>query len=283
MRIYCLTRKSSSVFKLFTGLSPIQFDALLVHFSKQLPKASSLRGRKHTLPLAEHKLFFILFYYRHYLVQQLVAVIFGVNQSQISRWIYHFSLVIDSATSGFIRESRIDFELSDQLIKWLLIDATERPINRPKEDQERVYSGKKKRHTIKNQLVVNYINKKILHVSKTVVGKLHDFDLFKKSKKEIVSLLTSKRKNRRIRILTDLGFLGIEAICPDNLISIPNKKSKGKDLTEAEKQQNKIISGYRVRVENVLAALKRFQIIYQKFRGRSELASRCFTKLYPFV
>jgi hypothetical protein len=180
MRIYCLSRKSSSIFKLLTGLSIKQFDLLLINFIKNLSKPKSRQGRKHTLELPEYKLFFILFYYRHYLVQQFVAMIFGVDQSRISRWVKYLSVILEQTTQGYINSARIDFELSNDLIKWLIADATERPINRPSKDQERLYSGKKKHHTIKNQLIVNYLNKKILHISRTVTGKLHDFDLFKK-------------------------------------------------------------------------------------------------------
>src|SRR5262249_59354661 len=39
-------------------------------------------------------------------------------------------------------------------IKEAFFDASERPKNRPKRRQRRYYSGKKKRHTLKNQFVV---------------------------------------------------------------------------------------------------------------------------------
>ena len=65
-------------------------------------------------------------------------------------------------------------------LKEFLVDATEREIQRPKDktNQQFYYSGKKKRHTVKNQLLVNSTSKKILYVSGSVEGKRADKTLF---------------------------------------------------------------------------------------------------------
>jgi hypothetical protein len=54
-------------------------------------------------------------------------------------------------------------------------DGTERPIQRPQdpEDQEKSYSGKKNRHTVKNTVLVN-AQAKILLLTQTCEGKKHD-------------------------------------------------------------------------------------------------------------
>ncbi len=44
----------------------------------------------------------------------------------------------------------------------ILIDATESPIQPSKKRQKRYYSGKKKRHTLKTQLVVDKKTKQII-------------------------------------------------------------------------------------------------------------------------
>ncbi len=61
--------------------------------------------------------------------------------------------------------------------KEVFIDGTERPRRIPKdtEKQKRNYSGKKKRHTMKN-LVVNDDERRILVVSETREGKIHDYN-----------------------------------------------------------------------------------------------------------
>ena len=61
-------------------------------------------------------------------------------------------------------------------------DCTEQQIPRPVDNKRRnaYYSGKKKRHTVKNQITVNnrgYILHKIRHKK----GRKHDYDIYKKN------------------------------------------------------------------------------------------------------
>ena len=60
-------------------------------------------------------------------------------------------------------------------VKEVMIDGTERPIQRPKEQQKQKnhYSGKKKRHTRKH-LMMTDDNKRVLVISKAREGKVHD-------------------------------------------------------------------------------------------------------------
>ena len=43
-------------------------------------------------------------------------------------------------------------EISSEDAEYLILDATEQPIQRPKKGQKKYYSGKKKRHTIKTNM-----------------------------------------------------------------------------------------------------------------------------------
>ena len=60
------------------------------------------------------------------------------------------------------------------------IDSTEQEIQRPKDKKRKkdYYSGKKKRHTVKTQLMVN-AEGKILHKSKYRKGRQHDYYVYK--------------------------------------------------------------------------------------------------------
>ncbi|MCP5061611.1 MAG: transposase family protein, partial [Ignavibacteriae bacterium] len=46
-------------------------------------------------------------------------------------------------------------ELTEDLLLEFFVDATEQQIQRPKKSQKHYYSGKKKKHTLKNQIVVD--------------------------------------------------------------------------------------------------------------------------------
>ncbi|MCB0745078.1 MAG: transposase [Ignavibacteriae bacterium] len=272
MKAYHVARKNSTIFKSLTGLSVKQFDKLNKSYSRFHPSLNKL-GRTHSLEESEHALFFILFYFRHYPTQQLFAFILRCDQSQISRWIKLFSVPLLKVSRNYISKGRRKINSLSKLQQscpevQLLIDATERPVQRPSFNQERVYSGKKKRHTIKNQIISDKENRLIYSVSKTYTGKTHDFKVFKYES-------LPKGTPKHIRILADTGYIGIENTV-DNPVSLPNKASKNFPLTEAEKSQNSILSSHRVVVENIFAHMKNYHILAQKFRGSKNLAHDSF-------
>ena len=150
--------------------------------------------------------------------------------------------------------------LTENTLEVFLVDATETPIERPKKKtknrknkQKHWYSGKKKRHTIKTQLVVNK-NKKIICLDFSN-GKKHDFQLFKESK-----------VHTKVKILADTGYLGINKIQKNS--EIPHKKPKGGKLTTEQKTENKKLSSIRIFVENVIACVKKFRILSERYRNR---------------
>ena len=59
-------------------------------------------------------------------------------------------------------------------IKDLFLDGTERPVQRPLKNQKKKYSGKKRGHTRKNSIISDE-QRKILFVSPTKSGRVHDF------------------------------------------------------------------------------------------------------------
>ncbi len=68
------------------------------------------------------------------------------------------------------------------------MDGTERPVQRPqnRERQKEYYSGKKKRHTCK-QITVSTREKRVIILTKTRAGKVHDKRLLHES--EIVQYI----------------------------------------------------------------------------------------------
>jgi len=62
-----------------------------------------------------------------------------------------------------------------------VVDVTEMAIERPKK-QKKIYSGKKKHHTIKAQLTIHYETKQIISTAITY-GSVHNFQLFKDQRK----------------------------------------------------------------------------------------------------
>ena len=88
-------------------------------------------------------------------------------------------------------------------------------------------------------------------------GKKHDFKLYKDSK---------VRWGKEIRAVVDSGYTGIKKIQSTSLL--PKKRSRGKPLTNEDKQSNRQIASERVLNENVIGRLKRFKILGDKYRNR---------------
>ena len=67
--------------------------------------------------------------------------------------------------------------LEDDSIEIILVDVVKCLIERPGK-QRQWYSGKKKKHTIKPQVIVNKRTKEIICIAEDC-GKTHDFKLYK--------------------------------------------------------------------------------------------------------
>lgn len=109
---------------------------------------------------------------------------------------------------------------------------------------------------MKSQIVVDPKSEKIVCTDFTH-GRMHDFRLFKESKIHI---------HPNTRALTDTGYLGIHKIHENSLQ--PKKRSKKKPLTWDDKINNRKVSSDRVFCENVLARLKKFRILSERYRNR---------------
>ena len=126
----------------------------------------------------------------------------------------------------------------------------------PKKRQRDYYSGKKKRHTIKTQVVVNKAKGNIICTS-FANGRKHDFKVFKESK---------VRVNSNSQIVVDSGYQGLQKIHANTLL--PRKHTKKKPLNTDDKKYNKHVARTRVLNENVIGLIKRFKIVADKYRNR---------------
>ena len=138
----------------------------------------------------------------------------------------------------------------------VVIDVTEQPIERPSIGQKDYYSGKKKQHTIKVQLIICLITLKILIVY-CAKGTVHDFKMLKNSRVVI---------NKEIRKLADSGYQGIDKLYQNT--EIPFKKPKDGKLTDEQKCHNRDLSKKRVVIEHVNRRCKIFRIVKETYRGK---------------
>lgn len=139
------------------------------------------------------------------------------------------------------------------------LDATVQEIPRSA-NQEKYYSGKHKICCIKTQCFVSPKGF-LLHYSKPIRGKRHDFHLFRKSN-TLISKLKAEADKMKAEIdqipvlLADSGYQGIHQIIPWALI--PYKRRKNSELTAEQKTFNKKLSSSRIIVENYFSRLKQY-------------------------
>ena len=175
-----------------TGLKPEEFEILLNSFApawedfvseivhREGRKRAYGAERKPHLKQLDDKLLFILVYFRLYLTQAVQGFLFGMGQAQANEWVHRLTEVLNRAL-GYEQQlpERESANLEAVLQRCpsldFRIDGTERPINRPqdKADRTRYYSGKKKAHTVKNN-VISARGGKVLFLSDTYEGKKHD-------------------------------------------------------------------------------------------------------------
>lgn len=258
-----------------TGLTPSEFGMLLPFFekaddiliSRKIEETERERvcggGRKSALGTTSDKLLFILFYFKSYPLQILLGFLFGMGQSQANEWIQRLTKVIRLALSLMEclpeRDPReLEKTLAEDGETEFVIDGAEREISRPvnNQKQKQYYSGKKKRHTVKNNVIVSVGGRKVRYLSGTYEGKKHD----KKICDEENPVFP-----KGIKLLKDSGFQGYE---PEGVETRqPRKKPRNGELSVGEKVGNSVISGVRIVAEHVISGVKRCRIVKEKFRN----------------
>ena len=212
------------------------------------------------LPTMEDKLLFILNYMKTYPLQESHAQAYGMQQSQANQWI-HLLLPLVKLSLAECGElparKKEDFNVDEDEAGLLFHDGTERPINRPQdpEEQELYYSGKKKQHTVKND-VLSDERCKVRFLSETVEGRKNDKRLADES---------GYRVPAGSVLAQDAGFQGFEL--QGVAILQPKKKPRGGELSYADKVRNRLISSIRVRVEHTIGGVKRYRIAKDKLRN----------------
>jgi hypothetical protein len=269
------------LFKSFTGLSVQQFDniyneEITKRYDKhEIQRLSSAKrdirerkigaGRPFKLDLKD-RFVMLLVYYRLYITYTLAGFLFDLDQSNICRDIQKIErlvrqcLLIPQKIYNITKRLRTLDEVEKYFPGFLaFIDCTEQQIPRPVDNKRKnvLYSGKKKRHTVKTQLMVNN-HGIIIHKTDHKKGRRHDYDIYKENHpiipKQVVSVF-------------DLGYLGVEKDFPQQLSTLPYRKKRKLQLSAEEKEYNKMHSKKRIVIEHTICRLKKYRILSDIFRN----------------
>ncbi|MCY7278486.1 MAG: transposase [Phormidesmis sp. CAN_BIN44] len=268
--------RQDRLMRAMTGLNLKAFARLLVSFSMASDQAeqqdSTPRqrarggGRKPRLAGIDQQLFFVLFYFKCYPTFDLAGILFDLDRSQANRWLHRLQLILEAALGKQLALPERKLESVEQFVsrfpgvKRVMIDGTERPIQRPQdpERQTETYSGRKRRNACKHIAAVDEI-KRVLVLSVAQDGRHHDKRLL--DELGIVRAIPSE-----IAIEVALGFQGLQNQV-DNIL-IGHKKPRGGSLTQAQKDFNRALSRSRVVCENAFAGVKRYGAVSAVYRNR---------------
>jgi len=261
--------QTPATFRRLTGLTPVAFHRLLAEVTAAEQDARARRasragrqrragaGRKPALPLAD-RLLMLLVYYRTYVPHTFLAFLFGLDDSNVSR----SSRRLEPLLAGTFRIPERKVELTPEDIRELFFDSTGRPAARPVRGQKRFYSGKKKRHTLKTQVVVARVRKRpgrgrqrrrvrVVAVSKTFPGSTHDKKVFDRSGVVIPAGATG---------YGDTAYLGTG-------LKTPRRKPRGGGLTPRQRAGNRLVGRKRVVVEHAIGKMKVWRAAAERWRN----------------
>lgn len=211
----------------------------------------------------EEQICLCVFYLRHLPTFQILGIQFNVSKTEandtFNYWIKIIRRILPASLMEQAKKDKEELTIVKEMLAEheLIVDSWEQPRERPKDNeaQKEYYSGKKKQHTYKGQVVTLPLGKDLVDVEVGREGKASDINMFREQQKKFQS---------EQKFTGDKGYQG------GINIKIPQKKPKGKELTEEQNEGNKIISSQRIYVEHVIRLIKIFRAAKERFRMKRD-------------
>ena len=213
------------------------------------------------------RILMLLMYYRMYTTYDMLGMVFDLDKSNVMRNIRYLEPAVKSSipipAKKYVNSKKISniVQLQEFFPELITItDGTEQQIPRPKNKHKRKthYSGKKKKYTVQNQITIN-LKGEIIHKSTHSPGSHHDYKIYK---------LKHPTLSKELLQFYDLGYVGVEKDFPKQTSILPYKKKIGIELSIPQKEWNKLQSKIRIKVEHVIAQIKKFRINHEVFRNK---------------
>lgn len=263
------------VFRAVTGLNGAEFATLLADVTPLYQAAEQARhtrparqraiGAGHPFDLtARDQLLLTIVWLRLYPIHEVLGFLFGVSDSTVSRVKTRWLPVLAQAGRDEMR--RVDpgrkhrRSLAEVLLEvpelTALVDSFEQRVQRPQSDaaQRSHYSGKKKMHTLKSQVVVQPGTGLLLDVADSVPGPTHDR-----------TLLAGSGVHARLPRDTlwggDLNYLGPPLDESGWVVATPRRKPRAQERPEIDGCYNRTFARVRVEVEHSIGRLRRYQAL----------------------
>ncbi len=283
-----------AVFRSLTGLRIGEFDQLAKDVT---PVYAEVERARHTLTREGHtrqravgagprfslsmrdQLLLAVVWLRQYPTNEVLGFLFGVSDSTVSRLVSRWVVVLAKRGKDEMRmpdPGRKHRRTLDDLLREIpelgvVIDTFEQPVQRPKsrDEADKWYSGKKKRHTIKSQVGVDRNSGEIVDVGESVCGPTGDLTLLKESR-------LMERLPEGVSGEGDLAYIGIASLHPQKLGFTPRRKPRGRDKHRPRGQDkprppediayNTAFAKSRIVVEHAILRMRRYECLWQADR-----------------
>jgi len=305
MSLYTKLSRKPKLFLSVTGMNFHQFQRVLPQFTQVYDRLEEKRKRKvvrtghkrkrrigggaqfaNSLP---DRLLMLLFYYRLYLTQELMTLLFRASEkSVICRAIQQMRPVFEAVLPVPERARERLLQLADKEQKRrkkrigsveefreaypelsFIIDGVEQPKRKPKKPEKRKadYSKRKKRHTLK-QIVIGTPSGIIVDQSPAVGGRAHDFKVFKDDQAR--RAVCSEFKDYRVSLYGDTGFDGMTGMKLPLEVRLNEKARRNHPLTREQKKLNRLRAGTRIKIEHTFSRRKKYAIASDTYRNADE-------------
>jgi hypothetical protein len=222
-------------------------------------------GRKRLLKPYQEVLL-VLIYLRHNVAFSVVGSLFDVSADVAENTFHEIVGVLKDVCpanrwEAEKRWTKREPSWKPDEIDQVIVDSFETPVPRPSIEpkQRRLYSGKKKDHTLKTEIITD-VNGEILDIDPGHRGPKSDKKLHENS--EVGKQFPNATVNG------DLAYKGLP------LSEVPHKKPRGGELTAEQKEENRAFSAMRVHVEHGIRRVKAFRIVRDEYRLATGLFAR---------
>jgi DDE superfamily endonuclease/Helix-turn-helix of DDE superfamily endonuclease len=273
-------RRYPSVFLKMTGLRVGEFADLLDDMLPRLASAEQTRlarpnrrrakgGGRHADLTPRDQILMAVLWLRQYPTNEVLGFLFAVSDSTASRILSRLVPLLEASGKDTMRlpdpgrkhRKELDALLKETPALAVIIDTFEQRVQRCKDPKQADahFSGKKKQHTLKVQVVADEDDGTVCDVSESVVGPTADLSLLKTSG-------VLERLPKGVGALGDLAYVGIGEAHPHKLGATPRRKPRGKERPEEDVCFNRAFSKRRIKVEHTIGRMRRYQSLTQTDR-----------------
>ena len=266
-----------TVFRAMTGLYVSEFDELIQDVLPKYAEAERARlsrpgrrrdigaGHPFTLSDRDHILLTVV-WLRVYPTQEVLGYLFGESDSAARSAIERVLPVLEGAgrdtmrlpDPGRKRRHKLDDLLRDTPELAVVIDTFEQRVQRPRDKThaDKLYSGKKKAHTLKSQVAVDEDTGQVVDVAQSVAGPTADMTMLAQS-------TLMDRLPDGVGGIGDLAYVGIDKLGKG---AAPRRKPRGQARPPDDVLYNTAFSKRRIIVEHSIGRIRRYQALTQTDR-----------------